>query len=157
MILLLLGTNPYPFNRLLYAVNEWSENNNVHVIAQTGHTESDNVSIDCYKFVDHAQILKWIDLAEFVITQGGFGGIKDCLSLDRKVLAVPRQIEFGECADDQNELVEALREQGKIMVLNNVELLEESIIKLNQFSPALSTSTGLSSSLAGLLDDYASE
>jgi len=69
MILLLLGTNPYPFHRLLNAVDEWAKLNKQKVIAQTGHTPVDGVSIECHDFVDHAQVIDWIQQSEFVILE----------------------------------------------------------------------------------------
>jgi len=48
MIFLMLGTNPYPFHRLLGAVDIWAEKAKVQVVAQTGHTPTTNVkNIQC--------------------------------------------------------------------------------------------------------------
>lgn len=120
MILLLLGTNPYPFTRLLSAVDQWAEKSGVPVIAQTGHTAYTGTTIEAYDFVDYSQVVEWIEKSELVICQGGFGSLKDCISLCKNVIAVPRRIDLDECKDDQKELVDALAAEGLVIPLYDV-------------------------------------
>ena len=154
MILLLLGTNPYPFNRLLYAVDEWAKNNDQYIVAQTGHTPTDNVSIECHDFVDYSQIIEWIKQAEIVICQGGFGSIKDCIKYNKSIIAVPRNPEYNECQDSQIELVEALAEEGRIIPLYDVENLHDVIKQAVKFSPPESMTSEIPVLVADTINEY---
>ena len=154
MILLLLGTNPYPFNRLLHAVDEWAKSSNQHVIAQTGHTPTDNVSIECHDFVDYSQIVAWIKQAEFVICQGGFGSIKDCMTYKKSIIAVPRKQEYEECQDSQVELVEALADEERVIPLYDVSNLPEAIVKAKQFVPPVGDTSKIPELVADIVEKY---
>lgn len=127
MILIMLGTSPHSFARLLYAVDKWAKFSNIKVIAQTGHTPTDGLELECYSFVDHSQITKWIGEAEIVISQGGLGSLKDCLSAGKPTIAVPRRLDLAETMAEQAELVNALASEGRVIVLEDMEKLTEAI------------------------------
>ena len=154
MILLLLGTNPYPFYRLLHAVDGWAKNNNQQVIAQTGHTPTDNVSIECHDFVDYSQVVEWIKRADFVICQGGFGSIKDCIKYKKSIIAVPRKQEYEECQDSQMELVEALAEEGRVIPLYEVTTLPDAIDKAIKFVPPEGVVSEIPVLVADTINDF---
>lgn len=154
MILLLLGTNPYPFNRLLYAVDKWADSNDQQVIAQTGHTPTDGVKIECHDFVDYTKIVEWIEQAEFVICQGGFGSIKDCIKHEKLIIAVPRMQDYGECQDSQIELVDILSDEGYFIPLYDVDKLEEAVFHLKEFAPEQKKKTAIPELVADLVEQY---
>ncbi len=129
VILVLAGTNPYPFTRLMRAIDEWSRFSGERVIAQSGHTPVDGLVIECHPFVSHAQILEWIARAEVVVSQGGLGSLRDCLRAGKPTVAVPRKPELGESQDLQSELVEALAQEGKVIAVDNIEHLAQAIEK----------------------------
>ena len=126
-MLILAGTNPYPFTRLLHGVDAWARSSGEHVIAQSGHTPVDGLTIECHPFVSHAQILAWIGQADVVICQGGMGSLGDCLRAGKPTIAVPRKPELGESKDVQSELVEALAQEGRVIALDNIEYLARAI------------------------------
>lgn len=127
MILVMLGTSPHPFNRLILAVDKWARLTNERVIAQTGHTPTNGLEIECHTFVEHTQIMKWVGEAEIVISQGGMGSLKDCLSVGKPTIAVPRRLDLAETMAEQAELVYALAAEGRIIVLEDMEKLAETI------------------------------
>lgn len=127
VILVLAGTNPYPFTRLLRAIDEWSRFSGERVIAQSGHTPVEGLAIECHPFVSHAQILEWIAQADVVVCQGGLGSLRDCLKAGKPTVAVPRKPELGESQDLQSELVEALAQEGKVIAVDNIEHLAQAI------------------------------
>ena len=154
MILLLLGTNPYPFERLLHAVDTWAKDNDRYVIAQTGHTPIDNVSIECHDFVDYSQIVQWISQAEFVICQGGFGSIKDCIKGKKSIIAVPRKQEYKECQDSQVELVDALAEEERVIPLHEIARLPDAIERVKNFVPPEGVVSNIPLLVADTVIDY---
>lgn len=126
MILVLLGTNPYPFDRLMMAMSLYARNTGTKVIAQSGNTPS-RPDIECYPFVDHSQLIKWISEADVVVCQGGFGSLSDCIARGAKTVAVPRRMSLGESMDDQEELVRAFAEEGLVVPVYDVSDLPRAI------------------------------
>jgi len=136
VIFVMLGTNPYPFDRLLNAVDQWAATSGEKVVAQTGNTRSQASNIECHDFVSHDQIEKWIRDAELVITQGGFGSIRDCLRAGKPTIAVPRLPERGECQDEQSEIVGVLSDEGRVVALMDVDELPQAIERVRRLPPA---------------------
>lgn len=127
MILVLLGTNPYPFGRLLEAVNSWASATGEKVIAQVGHTKLSAPHIECHDFVPHDRIVAWLNQADLAICQGGFGSLRDCLIAGKPTIAVPRKPELGESQDAQAEVVYALAAEGRVLVLEDMQELPRAI------------------------------
>ncbi len=127
LILVMVGTNPYPFTRLIEKVIEWAEKTGEHVIVQSGHTPVTSDVIEHQPFIEHSEILQLMNDAEVVITQGGFGSLQDCMKIGAKTIAVPRLIELGESQDDQTEIVNALAEENRVVPLFDVTMLADAI------------------------------
>ena len=127
MILVLVGTNPYSFNRLVKAVDGYARANNEKVFIQIGHTKYEPKYSEYAPFLEKSQLIEKIKEAEFVITQGGFGGISDCLSLGKTVIAVPRKPAMGESPDDQEEIVRALEQESRLIGVYDIAELEAPI------------------------------
>lgn len=127
MIVVLLGTNPYSFTRLLRAVDAWSLEHGEKVVAQTGYTPTEGLHIECHSFVSHEQILNWLAMADIAICQGGFGSIRDCLRMGKPTIAVPRYPELGESRDHQSELVSALAAENRVIPLEDIRDLPDAI------------------------------
>jgi len=123
----MLGTNPYPFVRLMDRVIKWVEETGERVVVQSGNTPVTNDKIEAHPFMDHSRILSLMQEADVVITQGGFGGLQDCIRVGARTIAVPRMVELGESTDDQIEIVNALAEENLIIPLYDVEELADAI------------------------------
>lgn len=132
MIFVMLGTNPYPFDRLLQAVERWAAHSGERVVAQTGHTKLPAPHIECHDFVSHDRIVSWIREAELVIAQGGFGSLRDSLIAGKPTIAVPRLPERGECQDRQSEIVDALANEGRVVALYDETQLPRAIEQVRQ-------------------------
>lgn len=130
MIFVMLGTNPYPFERLLRAVDRWAADSGERVVAQTGHTSLAVSHVECHDFVSYERIVAWIQEAELVIAQGGFGSLRDCLVAGKPTIAVPRLPERGECQDRQSEIVDALASEGRVIALYDEAQLARAIEKV---------------------------
>lgn len=138
MILVLLGTNPYSFSRLIKPIDIYALKSGKEIIIQLGHSNYIPKHADYFSFKSHKEITKLIKSAEFIITQGGFGSIYDCLNLKKKIICVPRQRELDECLDSglgQVELVQYLEKGNRILALYDVTQLEEIIEKVDNFEP----------------------
>ncbi|HEY9202191.1 MAG TPA: glycosyltransferase [Gammaproteobacteria bacterium] len=134
LILVMLGTNPYPFTRLLEQVVKYAENSGEKIIVQSGNTPVISDIIEAYDFMPHEKLLDLMKSADVVITQGGFGSLQDCITSAAKVVAVPRIREKGESMDDQTEIVKALAEEGLIIPLYDTGKLPEAIASARALS-----------------------
>lgn len=129
-ILCLVGTNPYSFERLVSYVDN-TLGPKYDVIIQLGNTPYIPKSSDFFKFRKRSDILKLIYNSDIVITQGGFGSMKDVLSCNKNLIAVPRSIQLNECQDDQSELVEYYASKKYLVACNDVKNIDNVI---NQFN-----------------------
>lgn len=150
MILALAGTNPYSFERLIRPLDTLAGEHGWDVFIQTGHTRYKPVHCRFEPFVERGRLLQLIEEAEFVITQGGYGSIRDALSCNKPLLAVPRYPELGESTDHQEELVRAMEELGYLIGVYDVSTLETSISTAKGFVPA----ARVKSRIPGLLAEY---
>lgn len=153
MILVLLGTNPYPFHRLLDAVERWALDNGERVVAQCGTTPV-KPGMDCVDYVAHSQILTWIDEADIVVCQGGFGSLQDCISKAAKTVAVPRKIAMGESVDDQEELVRALADEDLLLPVYDIEQFSAVMDAAKTMQPVIPEAGGLQEDIAATVRQY---
>jgi len=127
LILVLLGTNPYDFSRLAKAIDLYAKQSGEQIFIQLGYTKYKPINSKYKKFLNKKELLKIINAADLIITQGGFGGIADCLRAEKKVIAVPRKPELNESPDRQIELVRELEKQGRLVGVYDIANLPAAI------------------------------
>ena len=130
LILVLLGTNPYSFERLARATDEYARTSGKEVFIQLGHTPYTPQCARYERFLTKQDLIKKIYDAELVITQGGFGSIAECLIAGKKVIAVPRKPDFNESPDRQEELVRELERLGRVLGVYEVSELPTAVEKV---------------------------
>ena len=150
MILVLVGTNPYSFDRLVRAADDYAAKSGEKVFIQLGHTQYKPKYAQWERFVDRNKLLSLIETAEIVITQGGYGSLLDCLKAGKKIVAVPRIPELGEAPDRQDELVKELEKQNKIVAVYDIKKLPSAIecAKHTHFS------TGNTSKIGNIIKEF---
>lgn len=136
VILVLLGTNPYSFERLARAVDELAGRKGWDVFMQTGHTPYAPAHCRHAAFLPHDDVLKLAGQCDFMIVQGGAGSIHEGLAAGKPVIAVPRQPERGESQDRQADLVEALAARGCVVGVRETAQLEAAVETIRNFRPA---------------------
>ena len=138
MILVLLGTQNNSFHRLLEEIDKLIEKKiiNDEVIVQAGHTKYESKNMKILNFIPKEELDKIQEDADLIITHGGVGSIISSIKLGKKVIAVPRLNKYKEHVNDhQKDIVSVFNEKGYIIGLNEVEELEEAIIKVKNFIP----------------------
>ncbi len=153
MILVLLGTNPYSFSRLAKAIDEYAGENGEECYIQLGHTPYVPKYSSFDKFIDKQDLLKKIEDADFVVTQGGFGSIADCVRAGKIVIAVPRKPELGESPDRQEELVRELENLGKLIGVYEIDNLSNAIRKANATDFSASEDSRIPSMISQFIQD----
>ena len=138
MILVLLGTQNTSFHRLLEKIDELIEKNVIDekVIVQSGYTKYDSKNMRLFDLIPQEELERYQEQADLIITHGGVGSIISSIKKDKKVIAVPRLQKYQEHVNDhQKQIVELFNKKGYIIGINEVEELEDAIIKMQDFVP----------------------
>ncbi|BAV33904.1 glycosyl transferase [Sulfuricaulis limicola] len=135
MIVAMVGTGPDSFDRLVRPLDELAGKNGWEVFIQLGHTRYEPRHCRFERFVERDVLLRLIGQAELVITQGGYGGIRDALQFDKPILAVPRYPALKESPDQQEEMVRAMEKKGYLIGLYDINGLETAIRGAMGFKP----------------------
>ena len=138
MILVLLGTQNNSFHRLLEKIDELIEKNVIDekVIVQSGYTKYDSKNMRLFDLIPQEELERYQEQADLIITHGGVGSIISSIKKDKKVIAVPRLQKYQEHVNDhQKQIVELFNKKGYIIGINEVEELEDAIIKMQDFVP----------------------
>ena len=138
MILVLLGTQNNSFHRLLEGIDKIIEEKIIEeeVIVQAGYTKYESKNMKILGLIPLAELEKYQDEANLIITHGGVGSIVSSIKKSKKVIAVPRLHKYGEHVNDhQIEIVERFNKNGCIIGLKGVEELKQAIIDSKEFTP----------------------
>lgn len=146
----MVGTGPDSFDRLVKPLDELAGKRGWDVFVQLGHTRYEPVHCRFERFVERDTLMRMVEEAELVITQGGYGSIRDALQFDKPILAVPRYPELHEAPDHQDEMVRAMEQQGYLIGVYDVAHLEAAIERARGFIPA----TRPASAIPAMLADY---
>jgi UDP-N-acetylglucosamine transferase subunit ALG13 len=114
VILVIVGTNFYSFDRLIKAVDLCIQTSHSKVI-QIGASKYIPVNSNYFDYKDNETIGHLIEECELVITHGGFGTMMEAIELGKRTIAVPRKLEFGECLDNQEELVKYFESKNYVV------------------------------------------
>lgn len=112
MILIVLGSQKFQFNRLLKAVDDQVAEGKIkdNIFAQTGVSDYKPKHYPHQAFLDRAVFDQLLEKADTVITHGGSGAMIGASKKGKKVIAVARRAKYGEHVDDhQLQLIEQLR------------------------------------------------
>lgn len=134
LILVTLGTQFEPFERLLKEIEKL--NLSEEVIVQAGHTKFENSKMKILDFIPYEEMNELVDKARIIITHGGTGSIVEPLKKGKVIIGCARLEKYGEHVDDhQTELVSIFSEQGYILELKDGENLNEVLKKAETFVP----------------------
>lgn len=138
MIVILLGTQKYSFNRLLEEVQRCIDNGTIkqEVIVQAGGTQFFSKEMKIFTLIEQNELEKLIEKADIIITHGGVGSIVNGVKLHKKVIAVPRLRKYGEHVNDhQVQIINTFAKEGFIIGLNDVSELESALKEIENFKP----------------------
>ena len=153
MILVLLGTNPYSFERLARAVDDLAGRRGWDLVTQTGHTPYRPRHGRHAAFFPREEIRALARRCELLIVQGGAGSMHEGLAAGKPVIAVPRRPELGESQDRQEDLVRALEGQGRILAVYDVKDLDAAVIDARTFRPRPAPPNEIPALISRFLED----
>lgn len=133
MIFVSLGTMDMPFIRMAKAVDEWAATTTEEVIVQTGYTHYNYRHAKTFDFCTKEEMQRYIDQAELLILQGGWGAISEAMEKGKRIVVMPRH-DGTEHIHDQFQLIKKLDELGCVIGVFDEKELSEKIEKAYSFS-----------------------
>ena len=121
-----------PFLRMAKAVDEFAAHYDDEVVVQTGHTDYDYQHAKAFKFCTKDEMRRYIDQANILILQGGWGAISEAMELHKRIVVIPRH-DKTEHIHDQFQLVEKLDSLGCVIVVRDENKLSEAVEKAETF------------------------
>ena len=138
MILVVTGTHPQQFNRLLEEVDRLVGNHTIKepVLMQTGYSDYKPKNCKWFKFTGYDEMNSLLKKASIVITHGGIGSVLMSVRMNKKTIVVPRMKKFKEHTNDhQLEIVKELSRQRRIIPVYDISKLALSIESAKSFKP----------------------
>ena len=128
MIFVILGTNPFQFDRLCKIADEYAIKTEEEVFIQAGYTKYSPKYCSFEKFLSRENYIDKIKKSEILITHAGIRVTLDAIKYKKKLIVVPRLAKFNEHTDNhQCELARVLVEQRRVLALNENMGVEEII------------------------------
>jgi len=137
MIFVTLGSQKFPFDRLLQKLDEMIADGAItdRVLAQTGSCTYAPQHFEAVPYMDRPAFASYMAQADLVITHGGTGAIIGAVKQGKKVIAVPRLAKYGEHVDDhQLQLTAQFREQNLIFALEDCSQLADALKRIRSHS-----------------------
>ena len=134
MIFVTLGSQKFPFDRLLRVLDEQAQNG-LEIFAQTGASAYTPVHFAHKPFLDADEYANAMERADIVITHGGTGAIIGAVKRGKKVIAVPRLARYGEHVDDhQLQIIRTFADLGLILPCEDLDELGQKLQAVQQMT-----------------------
>ena len=144
MILVLLGTQNNSFHRLLEQIEKNIVKGNIkeEVVVQAGYTKYEpkveNKKMKIFDTIPKKELDKLIEKANLVISHGGVGSMVTANQKGKKVIAVPRYKKYNEHVNDhQIETIRIFEKKGYVLLAENVEDIEKTLLQVKDFKPVI--------------------
>lgn len=151
-----LGTQRFPFRRLIEALNS---------LVERGLYKGDEILMQSsvypikplFKYVSlipYEEFNKYIENAEVVVTHSGVNSIISCMDRKKPLVVCPRLSKYKEHVDDhQNEIANLVREKYDVLVCREMHDLSAFIelAKNHEYRPWVSHRKELLNSMKGLI------
>lgn len=130
LVLVSVGTDAFPFDRLVRWVDSWLENgaaSRVRCIVQHG-TAAPAQHADSRPFLDFRDLERLVDEAAAVVVHGGPGTIMLCADRSKRPIVVARLPEYGEVVDrHQVPFAQRLEAEGAITLVESEKTLHSTL------------------------------
>jgi UDP-N-acetylglucosamine transferase subunit ALG13 len=139
-IVVTVGTDHHPFDRLISWTNDWLRQHPEHVPWFYVQSGAASVQPDCpgSRFLEAGQLGALLDMADVMLCHGGPGSIADAWERGQVPIVVPRLRRLGEVVDDhQVDFCRKLAGLGRVRLAEEpaglAELLDEAARDYTRF------------------------
>ena len=130
MILVSVGTQKFPLDRLLKRIDELIESGVItqEVFAQIGHSTYRPQHYEYTDFLSKEEFAKRVDECSLLITHSGVSTIMMGVQGRKPVVVFPRLAKYGEHVDDhQMEIAQSFSELNYVLLCNENDDLGETV------------------------------
>lgn len=128
IILVITGTSPYRFDRLIKEMDNIAKKNHEEVIILTGHISYKIQTAKHFKFLSENEFTKLYKSARLIVSHAGIGSIMTAFRHNKPFIIVPRMKKHGENLDDhQLEIAGEIEKDRIAAVVYDVRNLEKLI------------------------------
>lgn len=158
-LFVILGTQRFPFNRLMKALDELIEKGIYkpeEVYIQSAYYDYIPQKAKYCKLLPPDEFIFLIKTASVVITHAGVNSILTCMQQNKHFLVVPRLKQYGEHVDNhQKEIAQVMEEQFNVLVLKDTSNLADYIqmASTHTYIPWKPNNQALLASLIEFLDN----
>lgn len=148
MIFLAVGTQKFPFDRLLKSIDELIDKGKItdEVFAQIGNCTYEPKNYKYKRFLNKQEFENCIGCCSLIITHSGVATIVESIKKNKPVIVMPRLCKYGEHVDDhQVQIAESFQKSNLIFECrenDNLYLLIEKA-KTHKFDKYVSQNTKL--------------
>lgn len=134
MIFVALGTQDKSFKRLLEIAEQL--NTVDKIVCQTGFTKYSSDKLEMHDYFNMSEYIEKIKQADVVLCHGGVGTMLNCLSLNKKIIVVPRLKKYDEHQNDhQLQVARIFKEQGHVLLYEEGDNINELYKIAKDFEP----------------------
>ena len=134
MIFVALGTQDKSFKRLLDIVE--SLNTDEKIIVQAGFTKYTSSKLEIHDYFSKDEYMKLMNEASLIICHGGVGTILNALSLNKKIIVVPRLKKYKEHQNDhQLQVARVFNNEHHIILFKDGDDINSLYNKSKDFKP----------------------
>jgi len=144
MIFVTVGTEKYPFDRLLKTLDEAVEHGALQelVFGQIGNSNYQPRAYTWAEFLSFKAMEEYIRRADIVVAHAGVGTMLLALSLGKVPILMPRRSHLGEHLDEhQVEFSRKIESTGKVLIAYTPEDLVQKIIHYDEWLRKLKQSS----------------
>lgn len=130
MIFVAVGTQKFPFNRLLKGIDDLIEQGRLEgdIFAQIGHSDYVPRNYKYKDFLSKDDFASCISNCDVLITHSGVATIITGMKLGKPVVVVPRFASYGEHVDDhQLQIAESFSDKNLVLMCKNMDNLDEIV------------------------------
>ncbi len=133
MILVILGTHTQPFDRLAEGIDCYAATTDEEIVVQMGvSTYPMRHVAKHFAYCTKDEMNGYMEQADLLVMQGGWGGMEEAIDLGKRIVAVPR-IEGAEHIHNQEQLVRKLDALGCVVGCYDMKDLPVCIEKTKTF------------------------
>ena len=139
MIFVTVGTERFPFDRLIKAIDDAVRGGRIEgdIFAQTGRCTYKPLSFSFKDFISFQDVAKYISQADIVVSHAGVGSTLLPLTMNKIPILFPRKHFLGEHLDNhQVEFSKQIEKTGKVIVAHDEAQLIE---KINNYHKIVAT------------------
>lgn len=156
MVFVSVGTERFPFDRLVRAVDRVAlQLSGEPILVQLGHTAYRPTACQWVRFLDYQEMVEHIKQARIVVSHAGVGSLLLCARLGKVPIVVPRLKRFREHVDDhQQELARRMAQLGYCRLADEPAEIESLMLEYEKRQATTQVSSSMQPALVQALSEY---